>query len=310
MSLPRRNPKGFTLIEVSVAMAITISITTVIVSVTSLSLDTWNRSRSEVRACRQAKSMTDSMARDFEALVIRKGNPFQWLSAEATTPTSGPNGQQSPNAARLVFFSAATDRYNGQASSSTSSNGGNVSTIAYDLHYKAPIGNDQADEFSTFVLYRKIVNPDLTFNDLLCKTSLTESFDAYSNSVGDGENFICENVYQFTVTFHLEITIPDGFGTRTQHVPIQVGQNGLASAVTRFEVFGNKIVIPNGGSSTVTATQLATSKISAVEVSLTILTDYGLQQMRKRTFSSAADKSDFLGKNSYQYSKLIPITCT
>ncbi|MDP4645929.1 MAG: type II secretion system GspH family protein, partial [Akkermansiaceae bacterium] len=66
--------RGFTLIELLVAMAITTLIVTVLVSITSLALDTWNRSRSEIRASRQAKAMVDSMASDFESMVSRRGN--------------------------------------------------------------------------------------------------------------------------------------------------------------------------------------------------------------------------------------------
>jgi uncharacterized protein (TIGR02599 family) len=73
--------RGFTLMELMVAMAITTIIVTVLVSITSIALDTWNRSRSELRASRQAKGMIDSMARDFEALVTRRGNTNEWLSA-------------------------------------------------------------------------------------------------------------------------------------------------------------------------------------------------------------------------------------
>ncbi|MDP4722403.1 MAG: type II secretion system GspH family protein, partial [Akkermansiaceae bacterium] len=75
--------RGFTLIELLVAMAITTLIVTVLVSITSLALDTWNRSRSEIRASRQAKAMVDSMASDFESMVSRRGNNFEWLFARS-----------------------------------------------------------------------------------------------------------------------------------------------------------------------------------------------------------------------------------
>ena len=80
------NRKGFTLMELMVAMAITVIIVTVLVSITSIAIETWNRSRSELRAARQAKSMVDTLARDFEAMVTRpggkdpvSGKSFEWL---------------------------------------------------------------------------------------------------------------------------------------------------------------------------------------------------------------------------------------
>jgi len=44
---PFSTKHGFTLMELIVAMAITTIIVSVLVSVTSIAMDTWNRSRSE-----------------------------------------------------------------------------------------------------------------------------------------------------------------------------------------------------------------------------------------------------------------------
>ena len=82
----RGKNSGFTLMELMVAMAITTIIVTVLVSITSIALETWNRSRAELRASRQAKSMIDTLARDFESLVTRRGNNNEWLSAVAASP--------------------------------------------------------------------------------------------------------------------------------------------------------------------------------------------------------------------------------
>ena len=77
MKTPRNHPfkRGFTLMELMVAMAITTIIVTVLVSITFIAMDTWNRSRAELRAARQAKAMVDIMVRDFEAMVTRRGIP-------------------------------------------------------------------------------------------------------------------------------------------------------------------------------------------------------------------------------------------
>ena len=115
MKTHRKNQSraGFTLMELMVAMAITTIIVTVLVSITSIATDTWNRSRAELRAMRQGKAMVESMARDFEALVVRKGNEFEWLSAE--TPSSMPGGSggnlESSNACDLIFFTGSGGVY-------------------------------------------------------------------------------------------------------------------------------------------------------------------------------------------------------
>jgi len=320
MKNPSAKPgKGFTLIELLVAMAITTIIITILVSITGLSLDTWNRSRSEIRAARQGKAMIDSMSRDFESMVVRKGNSFEWLFAKFNPSTDGPNGTSSPNAADLVFFSAATDRYNGNIGVANRDLGGDVSTIAYQLAYKDPIAGSSDDRFKTFVLYRKIINPDVTFEKTLgigfdpaspgTTTLLNEAQkasadkDTSGTAIDNESNFICENVYQFTLTFHIEVTRADG---SLATVPVPLG--GSSNATKLFKIAGSGLHMDSGisGGTGITNVMLKAGRLTSVEVSLTVITDFGLAQMRKRTFSGT-DKDDFIAENSYQFSKLIPV---
>jgi type II secretory pathway pseudopilin PulG len=299
----RKFRRAFTLIELTVAMAVTVALVTVMISISSIALDTWSRSRSEVRASRQAKSMADAMCRDFDALVVRKGNANQWVWAEADVPVGGPApGERSPNGARLIFFSAATDRYDGR--SGTAESKGNISTIVYELHYSTPTGKQQNDEMSTFVLYRKIVDPDQTFSNLLGTADLSKALKESSVTVGDLRNFICENIYQFTATFHIDIERPGGF-TRTLQIPVQVGSGRGTFSVPRFAVFGNRIEAEFAGGGDVTVDDLRGGTLAGVEISMTVLTDAGLEQLRRRKFRSNDERSGFIAKNSYQYSKLI-----
>lgn len=307
-----KTTRGFTLIELLVAMAITTIIVTILVSITALSLDTWNRSRSEIRASRQGKAMIDSMARDFESLVIRKGNNFEWLSAESNPDeTDGPKGNGSPNSVDLIFFSAATDRYDGQIGVDGADMGGDVSTIGYQLTYKDPIDASDEDKFKTFVLYRKIVNPDKTFTNLLGQEDLQGEFSNYTGSgaeaVDDEVNFICENVYQFTVTFHVDATVTDESNgtTKTISVPVSVGQDG--SQTQNFAIKGTDIETDFPGITGVTNDQLKSGRVAAVEISLTVLSDFGLRQMKNRPNISGNALNELIAENSYQFSKLITV---
>ena len=305
--LRRTAGKGFTLIELLVAMTITTIIVGILVSITSLALDTWNRSRSEIRAARQGKAMIDSMARDFESMVVRSGNSFEWLLAESDPDTKGPKGNGSPTSVDLTFFSAATDRYNGQIGDATVDLGGDVSTIGYQLIYKDPISSASDDEFKTFVLYRKLVDPKETFDDILGQTSLDGKIKfemTGSDVVSAEENFICENIYQFTVTFHVQVTDSTASPATTKTVAIPIGKGG--GSTDKFAITGSGIVATPPTSSGVTAAELQGGKLSAVEISLTVLTDFGIQQLRRRNIPSG-DLDEFIAKNSYQYSKLVPV---
>jgi prepilin-type N-terminal cleavage/methylation domain-containing protein len=305
----KNSNRGFTLIELLVAMAITTIIVTVLVSVTAMALDTWNRSRAEIRAARQAKSMIDSMARDFESFVSRKGNTFEWLHAKSEPPAEGPKGSLSPNALDLVFFSAATDRYDGQIGVDGVDMGGDVSTVGYKLSYKDPIAGENNPDYKTFVLYRKIVNPDVTFANILGQGSIQGPFEAAVNTGDTGSdidreiNFICENVYQFTVTFHVNSTD----GTTIKPVAVPVGKGPDSTEEFRITGSGIQTTFVPKGTGAPNNEQLKAGRLAAAEISITVLSDFGLQQMRKRNFADDRELAEFIAKNSFQYSKLVQL---
>jgi len=314
--------RGFTLAELVVAMAITAIIVTVLITVTSVALDTWNRSRSELRAARNAKTMVDFMARDFESLVIRKGNSYEWLSAVALTDneianiggnktSTNPNPLTSTNATKLIFFTSAKDRYDGQIGTS-SDKGGDVSCVGYQLNCRDPFTGAAAADAAlltqTYVFNRVLVDPDNTFKDLMGKPDLTTAFSTYSSLASDSKNFVCENVFQFTITFQVTATVP-ALGTipaTTVNVPVIIGPDSGPMTATSFKVNGTGIVSDIDGG-TVSNEQLAAGRITGVSISTTVISDFGIQQMKQRTFT-AAQLADFIAKNSYQYTKLVPLS--
>jgi|688.fasta_scaffold551107_1 prepilin-type N-terminal cleavage/methylation domain-containing protein len=297
--------RGFTLMELMVAMAITTIIVTVLVSITSIALDTWNRSRSELRASRQAKGMIDTMARDFEALVTRRGNTNEWLSAITESQKIG-DKLESTNASKLIFFTAATDRYNGEIGKAGDL-GGDVSCVAYGLEYKDPIGSAGAG-FETFVLNRLLVNPDETFNKLLGKTDLTAELPKCTVKLDDPTNFVCENIYQFTITFHVQVSQASTGAspvTTIVNVPVKLGKTNANQTTNSFKIKGTGIESGYAGG-TVTNDELKGGRITAMEVSATVISDFGVDQLKRRTFSGS-QQAEFLAKNSYQYTKLVQL---
>ncbi len=290
--------------ELMVAMAITTIIVTVLVSITSIAMDTWNRSRSELRAARQAKAMVDSMVRDFEALVTRRGNTNEWLTASSSKTLPG-DKLTSTNASELIFFSAATDRYDGEIGiDNKKDKGGDVSCVAYRLYYKDPI-DQQGNLFTTFVLNRLLVNPDDTFNDLLGKPDLTAAFANYTAKLDAVENFVCENVFQFTVTFHVEATHGTGEASTLVNVPVVIGQTTSGQVTELLRIKGTGIETTVSGNSA-TSEEIKAGRITAMEVSLSVISDLGVDQLRNRPFTES-QKAEFLAKNSFQYAKLVQI---
>ncbi|MES2660494.1 MAG: prepilin-type N-terminal cleavage/methylation domain-containing protein [Verrucomicrobiota bacterium] len=316
MKNPRNSAskRGFTLMELMVAMAITTIIVTVLVSITSIALDTWNRSRSELRASRQAKSMIDSMARDFESLVVRRGNTNEWLSAISSAEPVG-DSIQSTNSSEFIFFTAVTDRYDGAvagpdqiAGNADDPPGGDVSCVAYKLDFRDPISPTGTD-FKTFVVNRLLINPDETFEDLLGKDDLSQAFQPKESTLSDPENFICENVFQFSVTFNVQVTQVSGAGasatTTVVNVPVTIGDNSSKNSTKKFKLSGLGINAEISGG-TVTPAELASGRITSVDIAVTVISDFGIDGLNRRTFN-ATQKADFLAKNSYEYTKTVQI---
>ena len=307
-------PRGFTLIEVMVAMTVTAMIVTILVSITAIALDTWTRSRSEVRAARQAKSLVDTMGRDLESLVNRDGTKSEWLSAvvEPAAASGNSPGIESSNAAKLIFYTSPTDRYDGDLSNEESI--GDVSCVGYELRYQDPIKAQGSKEIPTFVLYRLLVNPDDTFEKILAEanktaSSLNAKFDEnFQSKMDQSENFVCENIFQYTITFNVTVKSESkGRTANIKNIPITLSNSGAASA-TEFRLEAGNIetdFVPSDMG--IGVDQLKAGELTSVEISLTVLTDFGVEQMRNRKFQNTTEEAQFLSKNSYQYSKLIPV---
>lgn len=312
--------RGFTLMELMVAMAITTIIVTVLVSITAMATDTWNRSRSELRASRQAKAMVDTMARDFESIVTRRGNnDFEWLSAVNSVTLPGDGKIQSSNACDMVFLSGSMDRYDGNIGNTDPAKGpvdkgGDVSGIGYLLDFKDPI-DANGTVFKTFVFKRLLVDPDKTFKDLLGKTDLTSAFGPYKPELAKADKFVCENIYQFSITFHVLVTrtIPAAGSapaiTYTLTVPVTIGKSTTWPMVKSLKIRGTGVVtdplrptaVQTGELKVenVTDSELKAGRVSAIEISITVLTDSGVAQLSR----PGTQKADFLMKNSYNYVK-------
>ncbi len=288
-----------------VAMAITTVIVTVLVSITGVALDTWQRGRAEIRASRQAKSMLDTMAKDFESLVSRRGTKFEWLYSKVESELPGPSANMSSNAAELIFFTAATDRYLGEIGSEKDL-GGDVSCVSYQLAYQDPVQGTEEENSSTFVLYRKLVNPDETFEQLLGKEDLKAAFQSFEATVKDVENFVCENVYQFTLTYLVEVTQTTGTTTTTVPVRVTLGETGAGKELM---LRGNGIETDASAGSikpTVTEEELKAGRLTGVEIGITVLSDAAVIRLAQEGLSDKV-REKILAQESFQYSRVVEL---
>lgn len=292
--------RGFTLAELLVAMTVTIVLVTLTVIITGSAIDAWQSARAEIRAAGQAKLMLNALGRDLEAMIVRQGADSEWLFASAEDQRVGPENETSPNAARLYFFTAASDRYDGNAGDNTQDLGGDISAVGYELDYVDPVFGDRADEYSTFVLYRKLLDPDETFRGKLIGTDQLES--EFQGQAGNNElrHFICENVYEFTVIFLVEYRDDQG---KTQTVKIPVLSNpGPKNTFKEFVINGGGLE-PNKNKNS----EFRNGRVRSVELSITVLSEEGLRILRKIQFRNEEARKEFIEENGYRYTRSVSI---
>lgn len=302
----QKRKSGFTLIELMVSMGITAIIITVLVTITGVATDTWTRSRSQLRASRQAKVLIDTMAKDFESLVSRRGSDMEWvyvaMDPDADLPQVVKSGSGNSNVAAFTFFTAATDRYNGQIGQATDA-GGDVSCVAYRMRFQDPISGGTGDkDTSTYVVYRKLINPDETFEKLLGEEDLDTAFSSFENEVDEEENFICENVHQITATFLVEVTRDGGSGgTPTVETARVVLESSSSSG--EFRLTGGGIEVESAELGDFTEDEIAAGRLTGVELSVSVLSDAGM--IRRNAASGLTDKD--YARQSYHYSRVVDV---
>ncbi len=290
------NRRGFTLIELLVAMTITMILVATLMYMTGISVDTYKKSREEVRANRLAKEALETIAKDLEGLVAqRDGNNFEWLYCANESNPEGPSNREITNASQLIFFTAATDRYDGQIGQSGVDNGGDVSTVGYRLVYRDQITNSTDGEYDVFALYRNRVEPDETFQDLLAEEDLEA---AYTSSQGSKElssrSFLVENIYELTITFLVEYSSTSGTTTTTTVERVTMGAG--ATPTETFSLKGNGIEL------TPTNADLTSGQLIGAEISITVLTDQGLE-LAKRV--SAYTQERLVREHGYHFTKSV-----
>ena len=297
LSQRKLRKKGFTLPELLVAMAITVVLVSLTVVITGSALDAWRAARNEIRAAQQAKIMLDALGKDLESFVVRGNNNYEWLNVKSESRDIGPEGRLSPNSASLIFLTAATDRYDGNVGREDDDKGGDISAVGYSLEYRDPIFSDQNERFSTFVLYRNLIDPDQTFQGLLANEDLEQSYQAASGGAITGSNFMCENIFEISVVFSVEY-VDSNDELKLIRVPV-MGTSGGANAVGEFSILGNAIKADGQDP------QYGQGRVIGVDLNITVLSDTGMRLIRRVPFDTPEEKAKFLSENSYSYSRTI-----
>ena len=123
----------------------------------------------------------------------------------------------------------------------------------------------------------------------------------YGSLIDQDRNFVCENIFQFTTVFHVDVLDSVSGNLETQLVSVSPDANGKAI----FQVKHDAVEARDSPSDLNPDPDLLNGVLTAVEVSITVLTDTAIAQLR--TNNTLADNSDWLAKNSYSFSRLIQV---
>lgn len=330
---------GFTLIELMTAMAITSVLVLLLMGITSSALSFLKISREDVIASQNSRPVLSTMASDIESMHYRQGNDFEWLYAArdpGLTPTTmrlGPRTQQATNAVQLLFFSSAPDRLSpmdsmgNEISISRRRAGGDINLISYRLVYRDVVLDEDATSdtsgFPIFALYRNVVAADSTFSGgqgggpLLGQRNLQNAYSSRERDEIDPANFIAENIIEFTLLFEIEYKSRagdagsgSGSDRSIKSVPILATSSGQRRSggmgdASQFRLKGNTIQIQGGAGST---PGLESGRLSAVTVSMTVITDEGMAIIDAwRKNNNRPKEKDFFAKYTRNFTQRIPI---
>lgn len=195
--------KGYTLIEILVTTTIMVILAGLAIQITGQVVNTWGRSSGKLSTSAEARIAMDVIANDLEGLVLRNDG-YEWFRAENAL-LKEPAKSKSVS---LRFFSVIKDK-------ATDAQGmtmpGDISAVAYNLHYVNPIDGSNKGEKS-FVLYRLEVDPETTYKYLLDPSSREVLPNKRSQTWGKGNlikgkkgnNYLAMNIVNFEIDFYVE----------------------------------------------------------------------------------------------------------
>jgi len=316
--------RGFTLVELIVAMAITASLVYVIMQLTNQGIALWQKVQEDVSTSTSGRVALQTIARDLESFQMKGNNKYQWLFARTEKNRRGgkvPKGLEIPQSVRMAFFACAPDRNPAVSSSPSLRNNyrltrahnldtqGDVNAVAYCLMYRDQVLNVDASDsergiFPIFSLYRQVISPRATYENLMGRENMEAAYQPYEQQAE--EFFLSENVIELSLVFNIEY-VSDEADARSgrvsyESVSVPVISSGSATMGKSIEVYGDRIV---AGSRI-----YKNARIVSASMSITVLTDEGVslvEQVRlKRRRAPRADEFFRAYTRSFSRSVLLP----
>lgn len=199
--------RGFTLIELMVATAIMTLLVLAVMTVTSHVLGTWSSASGRLGANAEARTALQYLGDDLETLVVRPKQQV-WLEVEYENVSLGQG--KTVRVPNISLISATEHRVR-----PSTNDYGNICAINYQIAFQNPIipsGVGTPEPLPTAGLYRKVIGPQDTFNDVLnfqsgnsgALVSLKDTVDGLQGSTATFANFLSSNIVDLSVDFYAE----------------------------------------------------------------------------------------------------------
>ncbi|OCA03026.1 PulJ/GspJ family protein [Akkermansia glycaniphila] len=318
-----KKASGFTLIELMVAMAITTILVVIIVTLTTRGIEIWKNITQEISTSSKAQIALQTMCDDLQCLQIRRGNDYEWFYAandeKVLGTDGGPQGLRITNSAQLIFFTSSIDRNKAVESEQKNTKAdlykaqGDINAVGYRLMYRDQILNIDGNAgkgFATYSLYRQIVSPKQTYQNLLAQTDLKRAYNRYEEN--DKKHFLVENIIEMTLVLEVEYTTVNGTGSKKQlrreikSIPIISTSSG-GEAYKSVEVFGDRLAVSKTGGKA--DSDMEQGRILAASITMTVVSDEGMNIVQNaRKNGRTPNQADFFRKytNSYSQSVMLP----
>ena len=307
-------------------MAITAVLVVVIMQLTNQSISLWKVLREDTNSASTARLALQTVSRDLESFQMRSSDTdkYEWLYAGLDTAMRGvPRGLAIPRSARLIFLLCAPDRNPSVSSSPASARTsyrdslsssekyqGDLGTVSYRLLFRDHIlnlaaRNGDTESFPLFSLYRNIVSPKETYDNILCKEDLQSSYSAYQRA--EEKNFLCENIVEMSIIFNVEYqdeskSGEDGQSITYQTINVPVLSSNSSRGVKSFHLRSNTAEMEGGST-------LKNARIVSAEISMTVLTEEGValvEQVRQGQ-RRAPKLEEFFSRYTRSFSRTVSL---
>ena len=161
--------RGFTLIELMVATSLMMFLVAIVLQLTGSILTTWNRAYTKLTANFGARQAMDIMVSDLESAIVKSSSlgaaNRNWIEIFISDPDDVDSDLGRFD--NIFFFSPTTIRhkyyYRGNDAVPIP---GDITAVAYRVIYINPL-DPESEQDKRFVLYRAVIDPQVTFTDFL-----------------------------------------------------------------------------------------------------------------------------------------------